>query len=410
MAELEPPMALEAPKAIDPIQCDEADAMVRLDEEKTPELDQKVNNFVKSVLCHSVQSTEFREKLNTLHNLGNAEMRSAAAVSNRMLECPVNAMKNGLIDNSPIGISLVELRKTIEELEPDQQYLLAPRKIFGIIPFGNNIRDYFRRYQSAQTHINDIIERLYSGKDELLKDNAAIEQEKVNLWQLMQQLRQYIYIVKNIDKKLAEKIQTIEASEPEKARVVQEEMLFYARQKRVDFLTQMTVNIQGYLTLEMIHKNNLELIKGVDRATTTTVSALRTAVMTAQALANQKLVLDRITALNTTTSNLIESTSKMLHQQTGEIHEQAANSTIEIDKLKAAFGNIYATMDEIANFKVNALKNMQKTVDVLSDEVKKSQDYLRRARGENVRKITGKTNGIANADSTMTLMDSQVKR
>ena len=41
------------------------------------------------------------------------------------------------------------------------------------------------------------------------------------------------------------------------------------------------------------------------------------------------LVLDQITALNTTTGNLIETTSEMLRKQTGQIHEQAASSTIE---------------------------------------------------------------------------------
>lgn len=409
MAELEPPMTLEAPKAIVPIQRDEADDMVKLDEGKIPQLDQKVDDFVSAVLGHNVQSSEFKEKVTALHNLGSAEIRSAAAISNRMLERPAAAMKNGLVDNSPIGTSLIDLRTKIEELDPSEQNLFAPRKILGIIPFGNKIRDYFRKYQSSQTHLNDIIERLYTGKDELMKDNAAIEQEKVNLWQLMQLLRQYIYVAKNIDKKLEAKVHEFQSTDSEKARVVQEEMLFYARQKRVDFLTQMTVSIQGYLTLEMIRKNNLELIKGVDRATTTTVSALRTAVMAAQALANQKLVLDQISALNTTTSNMIESTSKMLRQQTGKIHEQAANSTIEVDKLKNAFQNIYATMDEIANFKVNALDNMQQTVNVLSDEVEKSQDYLKRARGEDVREIAEQIDGVPNADGTMTFTNDEVK-
>ena len=109
-------------------------------------------------------------------------------------------------------------------------------------------------------------------------------------------------------------------------------MLFSIRQKNQDLLTQLAVSVQGYLALDVIRRNNIELIKGVQRATTTTISALRTAVIVAQALADQKLVLDQITALNTTTSNLIESTSEMLHQQSGKINEQAASSTVELDE------------------------------------------------------------------------------
>eukprot|EP01036_Dinobryon_divergens_P046201 gene46201-61783_t len=112
--------------------------------------------------------------------------------------------------------------------------------------------------------------------------------------------------------KLDAKARELDATDPEKARVIREEMLFYSRQKVTDLLTQLAVNIQGYLALDMIRKNNLELMKGVDRATTTTVAALRTAVIVAQALSNQKLVLDQISALNATTGNLIASTSEML--------------------------------------------------------------------------------------------------
>ena len=54
-----------------------------------------------------------------------------------------------------------------------------------------------------------------------------------------------------------------------------------------------------------------------------------TAVIVAQALANQKLVLDQITALNTTTGNLIESTAAMLKKQTRRDPEQASSATVD---------------------------------------------------------------------------------
>jgi uncharacterized protein YaaN involved in tellurite resistance len=315
--------------------------------------------------------------------LGGDEIRAAASISNRLLEKPVADLKGG--PNAGVSKTLLELRQTVEALDPAKQGdLFSSRKLFGLIPMGNKIQDYFQQYQSAQTHLNAIIQALYNGQDELRKDNAAIEQEKVNAWQLMSKLEQYVYLGKKIDAELEAKIATLETQDAEKARVVKEEMLFYLRQKVQDLLTQLAVTIQGYLALDMVRKNNLELIKGVDRATTTTISALRTAVIVAQALANQKLVLDQITALNTTTSNMIESTSAMLKQQSTTIHEQAASSTIELDKLKQAFQNIYDTMDTVANFKEKALDNMKQTVEVLSVEVEKSKTYLDRVRSDKV--------------------------
>jgi uncharacterized protein YaaN involved in tellurite resistance len=131
--------------------------------------------------------------------------------------------------------------------------------------------------------------------------------------------------------------------------------------------------------MDLVKKNNQELIKGVDRATTTTVSALRTAIIVAQALANQKLVLNQIDALNTTTSNLIESTSEMLKQQSAAVYQQAADSTVQLQKLRNAFNNIYTSIDAIDTYKVQALDNMQKTVDALTTEIEKAQGYLQRA-------------------------------
>src|SRR5262249_26210279 len=159
------------------------------------------------------------------------------------------------------------------------------------------------------------------------------------------------YVGKKIDAALETRITEVETRDQEKARVVREEMLFYVRQNVQDLLTQLAVSIQGYLALDMIRKNNLELIKGVDRATTTTVAALRTAVTVAQALNNQKLVLDQITALNTTTGNIIEGTSALLKGQSAEIQQQAAGSTVAIEKLQAAFNNVFAAMDMVSDYK-----------------------------------------------------------
>ncbi|MFO1383370.1 MAG: toxic anion resistance protein [Moraxella osloensis] len=393
MPELTPPetspvITLEAPQPVAVVPQDEADQMVKLDLTKVPELDAKVNDLVMHVLQTPVNTSVFDEKVNAIHQLGSAEIRASAQIANRMLDRPAKSMDKALFDNSPIAKSLTELRSVVEELDPTRQgSLSSPRKFLGIIPMGKSVQDYFRKYQSSQTHINAIIESLYHSKDELMKDNASIEQEKVNMWALMQSLRQYIYVGQKIDERLGQKIGELEATDPEKARVVKEELLFYVRQKNMDFLTQLAVNIQGYLALDMIRKNNLELIKGVDRATTTTIAALRTAVMVSQALSSQKLVLDQINALNATTSSLIESTSVMLKRQTAQVHEQASGSSVDLEKLQKSFNHIYETMQAIDAFKVKALGNMQQTLHVLTQEVDRAQTYLDRTNRQTVSEV-----------------------
>jgi len=381
---LTPPdtFALEPPVPVAVVPIESASGRVRLKAEDVAALDDQVKQFITDITAHDSQDPKFKEALARIHAMGSKDIEASAAVSNRMLDRPVKSLENGLFDKgAQIGQGLIDLRRQIEELDPSKQGdLFSARKLLGFIPMGNKLADYFDRYQSSQSHLNAIIEALKRGKDELMRDNAAIEQEKVNLWSLMEKLEKYIHIGKKLDTELDAKAVALDAQDAEKARVVREEMLFYTRQKVTDLLTQMSVNIQGYLALDMIRKNNLELMKGVDRATTTTVSALRTAVIVAQALANQKLVLDQISALNTTTGNLIASTSEMLRDQSAAIHQQAASSTIDIAKLQQAFNNVYQTMDTIADFKTKALASMQTTVNTLTEEVAKSRSYVDRVR------------------------------
>ncbi|MEM6431860.1 MAG: toxic anion resistance protein, partial [Deinococcota bacterium] len=194
MAELAPPETLTPPEPIKVIEQNQADEMVKLDQEKIPELDAKVDEFINQIMAADVHTPVFEQKVKSIHSMGNAEIRASANVSNRMLERPANSIDSSLFDDkSPISKSLVDLRNTVEDLDPSRQGdMFRPRKLLGLIPMGNRVRNYFLRYQSSQKQINAILESLYRGQDELRKDNAAIEQEKVNLWALMQSLRQYI--------------------------------------------------------------------------------------------------------------------------------------------------------------------------------------------------------------------------
>jgi uncharacterized protein YaaN involved in tellurite resistance len=386
-------LVLTPPAAVAVVADTDATGAVKLDPATVAKLDSMVAGYLDAVTALDPHAPEFNSKVTDIRKLGDEDIRASAAVSNRLLERPAAAMaKGGLSEGSNISKSLISLRRTVEDLDPAHQGdLFSPRKLLGIIPFGDHLRDYFAKYQSSQSHLNAIITALYDGQDELAKDNASIEQEKANLWQIMQRLREYIYLGQKLDAGLVAKIAAIETTDPERAKVLREDMLFYVRQKVQDLLTQLAVSVQGYLALDVIRRNNLELIKGVDRATTTTVSALRTAVIVAQALSDQKLVLDQITALNSTTSTLIESTAVLLRQQSGQINEQAANSTIDIAKLQSAFDNIYATMDEIDGFKLKALDNMSKTIDALTGQVAKANSYVERVRERDARTATDPT-------------------
>lgn len=370
---------LTPPTPVPHVAAEKAAGLVPVSTEQKSALETKAENFVDQLVSIETNSPEFGAKVDQITRMGDEQIRAAASHSNRFLDRPVRAMDA----DSGVGADLAELRRTVEDLDPGKKSkLLEPRRLFGIIPFGSKLKNYFDSYTSSQGHIQAILERLENGKKELHMDNAAIDTERAKLWEAMGELEQMIHIAKTLDGKLEAKALELDASDPEKAKALRESALFYVRQRTQDLLTQMAVSVQGYLALDLVKKNNVELVKGVDRAGTTTVGALRTAVTVAQAMTNQRLVLGQITALNQTTSDIIDSTSTLLREQTGQIHEQAAASTIPLETLQRAFQNIYDTMDEVDDFKVRALDSMKKTVNVLTDEVEKSKGYIARAEGQ----------------------------
>lgn len=372
------PLNLTPPDPVPVVPVETASGLVPVSAAEKSKLDTKVDAFVADLISADSNSPEFGRKVDQITNMGRKEIATAAGMANRFLDRPVRAMDK----DAGVGANLAELRQTVESLDPGKHGQLSTgRKLLGFIPFGNTMKRYFQSYQSAQTHIQSILTHLASGKDELLMDNAAIDVERQKLWEAMGQLEQMIHISKTLDAKLEETAADLDATDPAKAKAIRETALFYVRQRTQDLLTQMAVSVQGYLALDLVKKNNVELVKGVDRASTTTVGALRTAVTVAQALTNQRLVLEQITALNSTTANIIDSTSTLLRDQTGRIHEQAASSTVPVEVLQRAFQNIYDTMDNIDTFKIKALDSMKQTVTTLSAELEKSKGYIARAEG-----------------------------
>ena len=382
-------LALTAPAPVSAVARTAAPRMApAVDPAALPALDARVEDFVSALLKAAPSSPDFAAKAGDVRSMGDADIRHAAESSNRLLSSPVRALtEGGLASGSQVGTTLVELRRTVEDLDPSGAQ--GTRKLLGMLPFGDKINDYFRKYQSAQSHLDAILHALRDGQDELRKDNAALNLEKGELWAAMARLNQYVYVAERLDARLAAHVDELEATDPDRARAMRDDVQFYVRQKHQDLLTQLAVSIQNYLAIDVVIKNNLELVKGVDRASTTTVSALRTAVIVAQALGNQKLVLDQITALNTTTSTMIERTSAMLKDNSVRIQAQAAEATIGLPQLQAAFANIYATMDAIDTFKVQALDTMAATIGSLETEVGKSRSYLDRVQQQDQRLAGG---------------------
>jgi uncharacterized protein YaaN involved in tellurite resistance len=379
-------LVLAPPPPVVVVEKEQAVGAVPVDNARQVELRARAQSFAQELAGVDANSPAFTEKVNAITSMGEQDMRAAASVSNRMLDRPAAALNagkggGGADAQSRVAGTLMELRQTVTELDPNRADLTGVKKVLKFLPGGDKVQRYFAKYESAQTQLNAIIKSLESGQDELRKDNAAIDTEKANMWATMGKLSEYNELAGALDATVEEKIAQLQAAgQTKQADTLKADALFPIRQRRQDIMTQMAVAVQGYMALDLVRKNNIELIKGVDRAQTTTIAALRTAIIVSQALSRQKLVLEQITALNATTSDLIERTSEQLRIQGGQINQQAASSTVDVAKLQAAFDNVFATMDALDTFRAQATDSMAATVDALQGQIERAKPYLERTR------------------------------
>ena len=148
---------LTAPEAVPVVPLQKAAGLVPIEDSKKSALEEKADAFVEDLARLDPSSPEFGKKVDQLVNMGRREIADAAGQSNRFLDRPVRAMDQ----ESSVGANLAELRRTIEDLDPGKKDdLFTRKKLFGIIPWGNRMRDYFDSYKSSQGHIGSILSHL----------------------------------------------------------------------------------------------------------------------------------------------------------------------------------------------------------------------------------------------------------
>ncbi|MGW2274421.1 toxic anion resistance protein [Streptomyces yangpuensis] len=376
------PLVLSAPEPVPAVRTEQAAGLVPLPDGVRDEMARRAGEYVGSLAGIDARSPEFAQRIGEITALGSADVRTAAQQSNRMLERAVRSLGSdgGGDAQARVAGSLVELRRTVEDLDPRDTPAKGARKLLAKLPGGNRLRDHVAKYASSQTALNRIVGALRSGQDELRRDNAALHTERSRLWETMGRLQEYAVLTEALDAAVAQRVAETGRTDPQGADALRADVLFPVRQKHQDLLTQLAVCAQGYLAMDVVRRNNDELIKGVDRAATTTVSALRIAVMLASALDSQRKVTEQVNALKGTTEELIRGNADMLSTQSGEIQRIAADPAVGVETLRTAFAQIYRTLDAIDTFKVQAAENMAATVESLAGELQSASAYLARTR------------------------------
>ena len=348
-------------------------------------VEDQVERFMDGLLTEDIQSDAFRARLDSAFALGREEVSVASSL-----------MQGQLLQRNFVGMedttafkAIQDMRGHLDTLNPGKEGdLFQPQKLLGFIPYGNKLQNYFRKYQAASGQLEKSMQQLYAARDDMQRDVLDLETTRTKLWDAMQKLNGAIHFAETLDAKLHAKVEALKSTDAVRAKALEQEVLFYARQNLQDMLTQQAVCTNGYLALDVLKKTGREMMNGCNRVATTGMSALAVAQTVARATGNQIKVMEMLTGVNSTIEGLISETGRQLNTHVDKTAQFAQNPIIGIEKLKEMFDQTFKAMDAMDTFRSKAIDVMGQNNEIIKQQLAKADQYVDRIRQQQAREAT----------------------
>lgn len=358
-----------------PVEGPKAQDLVPLDTEIKSRVEAQADGFVRGLMNADVHGDDFKRRMDAAFKLGRKEISEATRLNTAFTKQSYRG-----IENTPAFQAMNELRNVMDQLNPVRfGDLFEPTKLLGFLPGGDKLKAYFRKFESATTQIDVLVARLTEAQDELERDAVALEDSKRQLWAAMQNLKAAAYFAEILQRKLKSELDALRATDANRARVLEQEALFYAVQNYEGILTQLAVTVNGYLAMDPLKKTAREMSIGIDRLKTTGMSALAVAQTIAIATGNQMRIQEAMQKTKDVIGNLVAQSAAQLGQHAQTVGKAAMDPTLELGKLQAAFDNTFKAIDAMDSFRSAAIASMTKNNAVLQALIDKSKPYVERA-------------------------------
>jgi uncharacterized protein YaaN involved in tellurite resistance len=194
----------------------------------------------------------------------------------------------------------------------------------------------------------------------------------------MTKLKAVDVFIERLDQTLTDAVARLRATDPARAKAIEQEVLFYARQASMDVKTQLLVCINGYKMLEGLRKTGRELHNGCDRMATIGMSSLSIAVTLARAQGYQMKVMDALKQGSAAIEGLMASTAKMFGDHVDRVIEFQANPLIGVQTLKASFDTVFAGLDKMDEFRSKNIESMGTNITLLKGILAEGESRMKR--------------------------------
>jgi len=306
---------------------------------------------------------EFDSKMIT--DIGKEEMKELKELSS-ILDKPIKDLVVTDSENtvqSHISKSLIKIKTEADSINP-AKFDFNPGffgRIIQKVTGSSTLSQYANKFLSAKEAIESINDSLNEGIIILNEDIETLEKDQKRFKKTLKSLEEKIIYLQKLNAECLARIDIEENEEIKK--FLQENVLYELSTHILDLQTVQSATMQGVVAIDILIKNNKELIKGVKRTRNVAIPVLSIGFTIASGLHNQQKVLDVVQSVNKTTSEVMLANAEMLKTQGTKIQRQATESLLDLNDMKKAVETLISAVEEVESFKVEALPKMQKSIE-----------------------------------------------
>ena len=368
---LEPPAALSIPSL-----AQAASTLVPLSTEAKKASDQnvidRVNDFVNKIGIADLQSDAFRAMLDKAFSAGRKEIADATGLMNA----------NPVLSKSTLGNfadlkemkAMTEMSSILAKANPRGQDLLGPIKVLGVtLPFGSKLRSYCDSFKPNAIRLSQLAEVLATDEDAMRREIAEYDVVESQLYDTVTRLDRATEYLTLLDQKIDAEAAALLPVQPEKAKALREEVLFYVRGNLGDVGAVKLLAVVSLGQIRQLRHTGRMTLLATNRIKTLGMAALTISQTIAIAAQKQQQRMETNAKVQAVVNDVIagvgdtilDHTKSVIEFQSSPIYglqamESTIDKTIEAINLYSSFRSAAVDTMKADNLKVAAL--YQKTL------------------------------------------------
>ncbi|PID43077.1 MAG: hypothetical protein CSB48_07205 [Proteobacteria bacterium] len=268
--------------------------------------------------------------------------------ANTLMAGSVGSLLQSLDGKSPSGEKLLELRSAMDELNP---HSLHNSWWFSWMPKSikrKAVSSFVHKYEPMQKHVNQILNGLREGKDDLLQTSIELEHQYDQIAEAQREIQGEIHVGELFIKKIEE---MQKARDPGAQPDVQEEqklasVLNKAARRVRDLRTMEQAAVQFFISIDQTIQSNELLGEQIDSALTVGPMVMTNALRIQAALAKQATVQQAVASFQEGLGDLMQQNAEAVNKAADEIGDLYNNPVIALEKLEQGFDQLVQAVNK----------------------------------------------------------------